>query len=145
MTDPSWKTQKTKPRSLPFASAGAELLFSAHLPLPGRGENDHPLNTHLPTHVSAQHSPPAPTSGWPLLPTGLGAQGVSTSVAVRDAGGSEGSQVDGPLRFELLRRPLTGPELELAPVNVGHEAVGLHGEHAVQLGDHCTKPQDRAG
>lgn len=79
MTDPSWKTQKTKPRSLPFASAGAELLFSAHLPLPGRGENDHPLNTHLPTHVSAQQRPP---SRWPLLPTGLGAQGVSTSVAV---------------------------------------------------------------
>lgn len=116
------------------------------------------MSTRAPAPHSTRHRlfPPGRSAVWGLAPTG-GAGGRGGGVPSRPgrppsiraeprvrglrfppsvaAWGRWRSQVDGPLRFELLRRPLTGPKLELAPVNVGEEAVGFHGEHAVALGD----------
>lgn len=47
------------------------------------------------------------------------------------------SQVDGSFHFKLLGRAFAGSLLELAPVDVGDEAVELHFKHTVPLRDHC--------
>lgn len=65
-------------------------------------------------------------------------RGGSLSVSLRPTGvpAVGASQVDGSSHFELLGRALAGSLLKPVPVDVRDEAVDLHREHAVPLGDH---------